>query len=130
MFAPLKIFVTASGTDGNAPLTDGIAVTGSNTYYSKTWSGLDTDGAAATLMWTGTPNGTLTLWMTDKPNYSEADDSDWVQDTSFSPTNPAGSASKMRDDTSNAKAFRKRIKYVNSSSSGTLFGYVTVPRFR
>jgi hypothetical protein len=66
--------------------------------------------------------------MTDKPNPSVTDDTDWVQDTAFSPTNPAGAAVKFRDDLGNAKALHKRFKYVHSSGSGTVFGYVNLPR--
>jgi hypothetical protein len=68
--------------------------------------------------------------MSDKPNPDQTNDNDWVQDTGFAPTNPAGSAGKMRDDTGNAKAYRKRIKYVNASGTGLLTGFVTVPRFK
>lgn len=120
-----KLFVTASA-DTQAPLTEGVAVSSTNTYYSKMWSGNNADSVALHLEWSGTPTGTFTMWFSDKPNPSEADDTDWVQDTSFSPTNPSGSASKFRDDMVIAPALRQRLKYVNASGSGTLKGWVTV----
>lgn len=128
----ISIFTTrsgVSGTDGNAPAIPGVAVSSTNTFYSDCWSGNNGDGESISLFWSGTPSGTFTLWMTDILNPGLADDTDWIQDTSFSPTNPSGSAGKMRDDAGNAKAFRKRIKYVNSSGSGTIKGYVTAPKW-
>lgn len=122
-----SIYTTAdSGASGRA--ADGVAVSGTNTYYSAPISGKQADGAGIHLQWTGTPTGTFTLWCSDKPHPSLTDDSDWVQDTAFSPTNPAGSASKMRDDTSNAKSKWKRVKYVNASGTGTLYGWATTHR--
>ena len=107
---------------------EGVAVSSTDTYYSEPISGKHADGYGLMLQWTGDPTGTFTLWMSDKPNPIRTSDADWVQDTSFAPTNPAGSASKMRDDAFNAKATWKRVKYVNASGSGTLFGWVNTPR--
>lgn len=124
-----RVYTTAEATPmGYA--NDGVAVTGTNTYYSTKWTAQWSDIFAHTVQWTGTPAGTLTLWMTDKEAPSEADDSDWVQDTTYSPTNPAGAAGKFRDNVANGAARWVRIKYVNASGSGTIFGYVTEPRFR
>jgi hypothetical protein len=117
---------TDSGAEGRSH--EGVAVSGALTFYSSKIGGRDSDGCALHLQWTGTPTGTFTLWMSDKPYPSETDDSDWVQDTGFSPTNPAGAAGKMRDDMSNAKARWKRVKYVNSASTGTLFGWASVSK--
>lgn len=123
-----SIFITRSTTDSNAPPFSGVAVSSTNTYYSDTISGNDADGMGLTLLWTGTPTGVFTMWMTDNQAPSLADDTDWVQDTTWAPTNPAGSGSKFRDDTGNAKAMRKRIKYVNASGTGVIKGWVTVPK--
>jgi hypothetical protein len=106
--------------------SDGVAVSSTNTYYSDMITGKMADGCAVQLSWTGTPTGTFTYWVSDKAHPSLADDTDWVQDTGFAPTNPAGSAGKMHDDTAVNKARWKRIKYVNASGTGTLFGYATV----
>src|SRR5688572_15686365 len=94
---------TTHATDAVGTMTDGVAVSSTTTYYSALISGNQSDGMGIHLQWTGTPTGTFTLWMSDKAKPSLADDADWVEDTSFSPSNPAGSPSKMRDDTANAK---------------------------
>lgn len=130
MAFPYQIFNTRSATDPAAYTQDGVAVSSTNTYYSEMWSGEDADGQGLMLFWTGTPTGTLTMWATDKDNPILTSDADWVQDTTWTPTNPAGSASKFRTDSGNFKAFRKRVKYVNASGSGVLFGRVTVPKTR
>lgn len=128
MSTPYKLFITASGTDSGAPTSDGVAVSSTNTYYSKMWTGEDSYGYDLMVSWTGTPTGTLTLWVSDKLNPDEANDNDWVQTTETTMVNPAGSASKFRVATATSPAYRKRLKYVNSSGSGSLFAYVTVPR--
>lgn len=130
MATPYSVYNTRSGTDANAPVLVGFAVSGTPTVYSDMWSGESSDGYALTIFTTGTLTGTWTLWMTDKINPDTgANDNDWVQDTSFSPTNPAGAASKFRDDGGNTKAYRKRLKYVNASGSGNISAFVTVPKF-
>lgn len=122
MALPYSVYQTAANANKN-----GVAVSGTSTFYSFTWSGEDADGYGLTVFYTGTPTGTFTLWGTDKPFADETTDNDWVQDTGFSPTNPAGAAGKFRDDGGNAKAYRKRLKYVNASGTGTIEAYVTVP---
>lgn len=120
---PNSIYRTADAAGGGAaPSKNGVAVSSTNTAYSTPWS-YATFGLH--LEWTGTPTGVLTFWMSDKEQPDLTSDADWVQDTGFAPTNPAGSAGKMRDDVANANARWKRIKYVNASGSGTLFGFVT-----
>ena len=126
-FLSYSVFQTQSATDANAPSTQGV-VNPSGTVYSVPWTGRHSDGYGLTVFTTGTLTGTFTLWATDKQSPSTADDSDWVQDTSFSPTNPAGAAVKFRDDTNTFKALHKRLKYVHSSGSGTITGWVNVPR--
>jgi hypothetical protein len=128
MATPYKIFVTTSATDSAAPTTNGTAVTSTNTYYSKMWTGEDAWGYDLHVEWTGTPTGTLSLWVSDKLNPDETTDNDWVTSTEVTLTNPAGSASKFRVATNVSPAYRKRLKYVNASGSGTLFGYVVVPK--
>lgn len=128
MAAPQKLFITPNGSDSFAPPLDGVGVSGATTYYSKVFGAKNSDGQSVHLEWTGTPTGTFTMWCSDKPNPDETDDDDWVEDTTFTPTNPAGSASKMLDSGGNMKANLKRIKYVNAASSGTLFGWATVTR--
>lgn len=127
MAAPQKLFITYPA-DSFAPPSEGVEVSSTNTYYSDMFGAASSDGQSIHLEWSGTPTGTFTLWCSDKPNPDESSDTDWVQDTSFSPTNPAGSASKMLDSGGNMKSNLKRIKYVNTSGTGTLYGWATVVR--
>lgn len=107
--------------------TTGVAVAGANTtYYSEPFAARDGRTVSFHLVWTGTPTGTFTLWYSNKPDADEADDDDWVQDTTFAPTNPAGSASKGFYTVGNVTAERVRLKYVNSAGSGTLLGWSCV----
>lgn len=124
---PVKLFVTTSGTDSATPTTNGVAVSGTTTYYSKMWTGLDSYGYDLQVAWTGTPTGTFTLQVSDKPNPVETTDADWVTSTEVTVVNPAGSASQFRVATVASPAYRKRLKYVNATGTGTITGYVTVP---
>lgn len=123
MAASYSIFYTY---DTYGLKSEGVAVSGTTTYYSKAWGAAGSTGQAMQLEWTGTPTGTFTLWWSSKPNPSMTDDADWIQDTDFAPVNPAGSASSFGDNAAIMNANLKRIKYVNASGSGTLKGWVTV----
>lgn len=125
MSTPYKLFITTSGTDSAAPATDGTAVTGTNTYYSKMFGGFGAIGYDLMVKWTGTPTGTLTLQVSDKPNPDETNDNDWVTTTETAMTNPAGSASAFRVATITSPG-KKRLKYVNASGSGSMYAYVIV----
>ncbi len=127
MAASFSLFNTRSATDPGAPAFDFVAVSGTPTIYSEVWTGEDSDGSGLTFFSTGTLTGTITLWMTDKPLPGFTNDNDWVQDTTFVPTNPAGAAVKFRDDLGNAKAYKKRLKYVNASGTGNIQAWVSVP---
>lgn len=127
MSAPVSVFVTKSTTDPGAEATDGVAVSSTTTYYSKLWSGARAVGYSSTVFYTGTPTGTFTLWMTDKPYPDLTTDTDWVQDTGFVPTNPAGAAGGFLDNVADGRPYHKRFKYVNSSGSGTIYGWVNAP---
>jgi hypothetical protein len=128
MSTPYTIFKTSASGDSAAPTTNGVAVSSTNTYYSKMWTGEDSNAYDLQVNWTGTPTGTLTLQVSDKPNPVETSDADWVASTEVTVTNPAGSASGFRVATVASPAYRKRLKYVYASGSGTIFAYVTVPR--
>ena len=130
MAAPFSVFNSTSNVDPGAPMANFLPVSGAVTVYSDHWSGEDADGYGLTVFTTGTLNGTFTLWMTDKPLPALADDTDWVQDTSFAPVNPAGAPVKFRDDGGNAKAAKKRLKFVNGAGAGNIIGFATVPRTR
>lgn len=127
MSLPICIFVTPNATDSAAPVTKSVAVTGANTYYSKMWSGGDSVSYSLHVVWTGTPTGTFTLQVSNKPNPNEANDTDWVTSTEVVVVNPAGSASQFLVSTTASPHMKKRLKYVNSASSGTITGFVTVP---
>lgn len=103
---------------------DNVAVSSTNTYYSGVFGGSDFFVWGLHFQWTGTPTGTFTLWKSNKPNPSLADDADWVQDTSITLTNPAGAASKAGNEVGNCGFKFYRIKYVNASGSGNLWLYV------
>lgn len=122
-----ELFVTRSGTDPAAYPTNNVAVSSTNTYYSKKISGMGSSLFALHLEWTGTPTGAFTLWGSDKLEPSEANDNDWYQIT-WAPTGPAGAAGKLGEvAVGAAKGSRwKRVKYVNASGSGTLAGRATV----
>lgn len=124
MSQPISLFNTRQ-QDALGDPTNGVAVSSTNTYYSLPWSASKEYWFGLHIDWTGTPNGTFTLWASDKPAPILTTDADWVQDTTFAPTNPAGSSGKFRDNVANGAARWWRVKYVNSSSSGTVFGYVT-----
>lgn len=127
MARPISVFKAIEATDPLAPYKDGVAVSSTNTYYSKMWGGGDTDGYSLSVFYTGTMSGALTLWTTDKPNPDETSDADWIEDTLFTSTDPSGGPDKFKDDAANSKAFYKRLKYVNAAASGVIYAYVTVP---
>lgn len=102
------------------------AVTLTGTKYSDAWDGRNPFGA--TIVTTGTLTGTWTLWATDNPNASLTDDTDWVDMSShadFVETNPAGSTTKWRINSTGLRAAKLRLKYVAGSGSGTGTVYVT-----
>lgn len=121
---PKSVFNTADTMVGRS--AEGVAVSSTTTYYSDIMGEAHSSGLSAHFQWTGTPTGTFTFWVSNKPNPSTADDTDWVQDsTVFTAVNPAGVASKAAH-TINHRAKHKRFKYVNASGSGVLFGWVHV----
>ncbi len=124
MSVPWAIFQTFSTTDANAPSTPGL-VNPTGTKYSKMWSGRNTNGSSITVYTTGTLTGTFTMWGSDKPNPDETSDADWVQDTGFTATNPAGAPVTFAQTNLQSKAYHKRIKYVHTSGTGTITAYVT-----
>lgn len=127
MSTPYKLFRTTTSGDSAAPSSNGVAVTSTNTYYSKMFGGFGSESYDLQVVWTGTPTGTLTLQVSDKPNPVETTDTDWVTTTETAMTNPAGSGSSFRVATDHSPG-HKRLKYVNASGSGVLYAYVIVPR--
>ena len=102
---------------------EGVAVSSTTTYYGTLIAGAHSEGLSAHFATTGTPTGTISFWVSNKPMPSLTDDTDWVQDSSaFTAANPAGSATKSQHNIAQ-RAKWKRFKYVNSSGSGVLFGW-------
>ena len=128
MSTSFKLFTTRDTNDSAAPTSDGVAVSSTTTYYSKMFSGNDMAGYDLQVVWTGTPTGTLTLQVSDKPHPDETTDTDWVTTTETAMTNPAGSGAQFRVYLVGSGA-RHRLKYVNASGSGTLKAYAVVAKF-
>ena len=124
MRAVYDLFTTVSTASLGARLVTAksVAVSSTDTYYSKQMQVSEDGELGFELRTTGTPTGTLTLWFSNFEDPDEADDDDWIQDTSWSPTNPAGSAIKTLYSVTGIHARVARVKYVNSSGSGTLAG--------
>lgn len=97
-----------------------VAVSSTNTYYSKPFGGGDATVCGMHFEWTGTPTGTFTLWKSNKPNPVESTDADWIQDATVVMSNPAGSASKSGNEVGNAGFKKYRVKYVNASGTGNI----------
>lgn len=107
--------------DASGYSLDGIAASG--TQYTHPIPVDESATLGFTLQSTGTLSGTFTLWYTDEPNPSLADDTDWVQDTSWVPVNPAGSATKTKYSIEGIRARFARVKHVASGGAGNLLGY-------
>lgn len=117
-----KLFVTRTAlATGGVTQTDGVAASSTNTYYGNKMNPRE-NSLGFQLQTTGTLTGTFTLWWSDEENPSVSDDTDWVQDTSWSPTNPAGSTTKVKYSVTDVRARWARVKYVNASGTGDLLG--------
>lgn len=120
------VYVLTGSGPPDATTPSSVAVSSTNTYYTAVVGQGGAGALALHSVFTGTPTGTVTLWYTNKPNASEANDTDWVQDTTFTATNPAGAATKSFHTVGNLAAVRVRLKYVNASGSGTWAVWATV----
>lgn len=117
---------TRDTTTAAGRTTNGVAASGTNTYYSDSWRG-ENDWSLQ-VNTTGTLTGTWTLWQSNKVNPSLADDTDWVDlsaHADFVETNPAGSTTKWAVNSTLIRGGQLRLKYVNASGTGTLYAYVT-----
>ncbi len=119
-FNPIKIF--GSSLPGKTQ-GDTIAVTS----YSKKFEGPDRSGRFSVhIGWTGTLNGDLQLWYTNVPKPLETDDTEWVQDTTFTASDPAGSAGMTFVTVGNLVARWVRIKFARTSGSGDIWAWAVV----
>jgi hypothetical protein len=125
-----KLLVTQDAS-AMGTLTEGVAASSTNTYRSLK-ALLDGDAASLGLEFetTGTLTGTWTLWYSNEMFPDETTDTDWTQDTSFVPTNPAGAASRFFSSLGNVNARWVRVKYVNASGTGNILCRAAVPRLR
>ncbi len=114
-----RLFDTRDARVGIA--SDGIAISGAGNTYSKRMRPSEVAQLGFQLWWTGTLAGTFTLWTSHKDSPIETTDADWVQDTTWTPTNPAGAAGQMESSIGNRRGW-VRVKFAWTSGSGTLYG--------
>lgn len=113
--------------DSGANISRGVAATGTNTYYSDKFDPLG-EGFGLHVETTGTLTGTWTLWKSDRAFPDPANDNDWVDISThadFTKTNPAGAATKWAVNSTALRARYFRLKYVNTSGTGTLLADAT-----
>jgi hypothetical protein len=103
----------------DSPSALGVAVSSTTTYYSQPVTQSGNGALSLHCVFAGTMTGTLTLWLSNKPNADRTSDTDWVQDTTFTAVSPAGAASKSFYTVGNLAGVSVRLKYVNASGSGT-----------
>lgn len=116
--------------EGNSLFTtsstqDGVAVSGTNTYYSTPVYKRDLQSVALDLYW-GANVGTFTVQVSNKKNPNLANDSDWKTLTlATAISQPSGSNSGDFVDLSDLPSLWVRLKYVNASGTGTIFAYAS-----
>lgn len=109
--------------DASGVATDGVATpAGAQDFYSKKMRVSPAGDIGFQLIWTGVPTGVFTLWYSDVEQPNEANDNDWVPDTSWVPTNPAGAASKGKYVISGIRTKWVRIKYAHTGGVGVMSG--------
>lgn len=119
--APANAFRTAGGAGD----TQGVAVSGTTTYYSDPTDVARILNPSYHLEWSGTPTGTFTVWGSNKTDPNLTNDADW-----FSPAlaiaivQPAGTASKDFVDLGGWPFRKLRLKYVNASGTGTIHAFI------
>lgn len=111
--------------DASAPEKKGVAVTGTNTYYSDVFAGNGEPFSVhiAATQTVASLTGTVTLWRSNDPDAASASDTGWVQDTTFPTTSVSGTGSFFITGQA-LTAQRVRLKYVNATGSGTLAAWV------
>lgn len=102
-----------------------VAASSTDTYYSRKMQVSEEGLVGFTLETTGNLTGVFTLWYSDEDRPSLSDDTDWVQDTSWVPTNPAAGTTKVKYVIADLKCRWVRVKYVNASGTGNLIGHAT-----
>lgn len=108
----------------NVPDVDGATgLVAAGTQYSDVARISGGDVAGFHLETTGTVTATITFWVSGKPNPILTSDADWVQDTSFAITSPAGATTKAFYHLGNNGALWARWKVVTSGGTGNLKGW-------
>lgn len=121
MMNSYRMFETRTA-DNVALVSDGVAISGAGTTYSLPVPTPNDGAGGYEITSSGTLAGTLTRWLTDKDDPDLSSDTDWIQDTAWVPTNPAGAATKTKYSFDGMKGRWFRIKFVYSGGSGTLAG--------
>lgn len=101
------------------PVLSNGAMTGTSTITSDVIEISDFDNVGLQLEWTGTPTGTITIQASnDRVNF---------RDLTFGTalTQPAGAASGILINFNQIPFNQLRVRYVNTSGSGTLLIFVT-----
>jgi hypothetical protein len=104
----------------------GEAISGAAAFYSLPVELFDGGRFAVHAGWTGTISGTLDLQYTALANPDLATDTDWQTDSTWTPTDPAGSAGSTFVPSGNVVARWIRLKYTNALGSGTLWAWIVV----
>lgn len=106
---------------------DGTAVTGANTYYSRPSIIKRLADCSYDLYWTGGGSGnvgTFTVQISNKENPVLTSDTDWKTLTlAVAIVQPNGTNTGDYVDLSDLPFRWVRLKYVNSSGSGTVLGF-------
>lgn len=95
--------------------------------YSNKWHVKHGTHWSIHIITTGTLSGPIELWRSNVPEPNEANDDDWVEvtDTSeWSPPDPAGSTLNAMVEIGNSSAYHYRLKYDDTSGSGTITAWV------
>lgn len=99
--------------------------TASADLYSKRMPGPAKSGRFSVhAEWDGTVNGVLRLYYSNKPNPAEGSTTDWVEDTTFSASDPAGSPGSTFVPAGNASCRWLMIMFDRTSGTGALSVWV------
>lgn len=112
-------------TAGGAGDTNGVAVSGTTTYYSDVTDVSRILNPSYHLEWSGAPTGVFTVQGSNKDSPNPASDADWFNPPlAIAIVQPAGSASKDFVDLSGWPFRKVRLKYVNASGTGVINAFV------